>query len=107
MSYIKIKQECKRNALQIQFTCAICTAANLPCPPLNLGCLTQNPPHDLVEDTTCAPHVHLEAVVAVSQEALWSSVPARGDVLRVRRLGIHTPARTKVAKFQTVMLHCK
>lgn len=66
--------------------------------------LIQNLPHDLIEDTTGAPHVHLEAVVAVSQEALWGSVPACGDVLRVRRLGVHAPTRAKVAKLQTVML---
>lgn len=46
--------------------------------------------HDLKEDTTGAPHVHLKAVVAVSEEALWGSVPARGDVLCVRGLGVHT-----------------
>lgn len=70
----------------------------------NLVHLLRNPPHDLVEDTACTPHVHLEAVVAVGQEALRSSVPACGDVLRVRGLGVHAPARTKVAKFQTVVL---
>lgn len=61
-------------------------------------------PHDLIEDTTCAPHVHLEAVVAVGQEALRRSVPAGGDVLCVRRLGVHTPARAKVAELQAVVL---
>lgn len=33
-------------------------------------------PHDLKENTTSAPDVHLQAVVAVSEEALWGSVPA-------------------------------
>lgn len=46
--------------------------------------------HDLKEDTTGAPHVHLKAVVAVSEEALWGSVPACGDVLCVRGLGVDT-----------------
>lgn len=67
----------------------------------------ENLPHDLIEDTTCAPHVHLKAVVAVSQEALWSSVPAGRDVLCVRWLGVHTPARAKVAELQTVVLQCQ
>lgn len=54
--------------------------------------LKENLPHDLIENTTCAPHVHLKAVVAVCQEALWSSIPAGGDVLCVRGLGVHTAA---------------
>lgn len=49
----------------------------------------KNLPHDLKEDTTGAPHVHLKAVVAVSEEALRGSVPACGDILCVRGLGVH------------------
>lgn len=88
-----------------------CPAPDLFRPPTDrtkrLVRLIQNLPHDLIEDTTCAPHVHLKAVVAVGQEALWSSVPARGDVLGVRRLGVNTPARAKVAELQAVMLQCE
>lgn len=61
-------------------------------------------PHDLIEDTTSAPHVHLQAVVAVSEEALWGSVPACGDVLGVGGLGVNTATRAKVAKLQTILL---
>lgn len=61
-------------------------------------------PHDLKEDTTSTPHVHLKAVVPISEEALWGSVPACGDVFCVRGLGVHTPTRTKVAKLQTTLL---
>lgn len=59
--------------------------------------------HDLIEDTTSAPHVHLQAVVAVSEEALWGSVPACGDVLGVGGLGVNTATRAKVAKLQTIL----
>jgi hypothetical protein len=37
-------------------------------------------PKDLKEDTADTPHVHLEGIVAVGQQALWRSVPPRGDV---------------------------
>ena len=60
--------------------------------------------HDLEEDTANAPDVHLQAVVSVGEEALWSSVPAGGDVLCVRRLGVHTPTGAKVPELQDVML---
>lgn len=69
--------------------------------------LIENLPHDLIEDTACAPHVHLKAVVAVSQEALRGSVPACGDVLRVRGLGVHAATRAKVPELQAVMLRYK
>lgn len=61
-------------------------------------------PHDLKEDTTSTPHVHLKAVVPISEEALWGSVPACGDVFCMWRLGVHTPTWTKVAKLQTILL---
>lgn len=61
-------------------------------------------PHDLKEDTTSTPHVHLKAVVPISEEALWGSVPACGDVFCVWRLGVHAPTWTKVAKLQTILL---
>lgn len=48
-------------------------------------------PHDLKEDTAGAPDVHLQAVVAVGEEALRGSVPARGDVLCVGGLRVHAP----------------
>lgn len=64
----------------------------------------QTLPHDLKEDATGAPHVHLKAVVAISEEAFWCSVPACGYVFRVWRLGVHAPTRTEVAKLQTVLL---
>lgn len=64
----------------------------------------QTSPHDLEEDAASAPHVHLKAVVAVGQEALRGSVPAGGDVLRVRGLGINAPTRAEVAELQAVLL---
>lgn len=94
-----------------KFSLHVHSAPNLSWSPT--GCykclinLIEDLPHDLIEDATRAPHVHLEAVVAVGEEALWSSVPARGDVLCVRRLGVHTAARAKVAQLQTVVLQCE
>lgn len=61
-------------------------------------------PHDLKKDTAGTPNIHLQAVVAVSEEALGGSVPACGDVLSVRRLGVHAPTRAEVAQLQTVLL---
>lgn len=64
----------------------------------------QTSPHDLEEDAASAPHVHLKAVVAVGQEALWGSVPAGGDVFRVRGLGVNAPTWAEVAQLQAVLL---
>lgn len=64
----------------------------------------QTSPHDLKEHTAGTPHVHLKAVVAVSEEALWSSVPARGYVFRVRGLGVNAPARAEIAQLQAILL---
>lgn len=61
-------------------------------------------PHDFKEDTAGAPNVHLEAVIPVSEQALWGSVPACGDVLCVRGLRVHAPTRAKIAKLQNVLL---
>lgn len=61
-------------------------------------------PGDLKEDTADAPDVHLEAVVSVGEEALGGPVPAGGDVLGVRRLGVHTPAGAEVSQLQGVLL---
>lgn len=64
----------------------------------------QTSPHDLKEDAAGTPHVHLKAVVAVSEEALWSSVPAGRYVFRVRGLGVNAPARAKIAQLQGILL---
>lgn len=61
-------------------------------------------PHDLKEDAASAPHVHLEAVVAVGEETLGGSVPAGGDVFRVRGLGVNAATRAEVPELQAVLL---
>lgn len=61
-------------------------------------------PHDLEEDAAGAPHVHLEAVVAVSEEALGGPVPAGRDVFRVRGLGVDAATGAEVAQLQAVLL---
>lgn len=64
----------------------------------------QTSPHDLKEDAASAPHVHLKAVVAVSEEALGGSVPAGRYVFRVRGLGVNAATRAEVAELQAVLL---
>lgn len=64
----------------------------------------QTSPHDLKEDAASAPHVHLKAVVAVSEEALGGSVPAGRYVFCVRGLGVNAATRAKVAELQAVLL---
>ena len=53
-------------------------------------------PGDLVEHTACTPQIHLGGVEAVGEEALRGAVPARGDVLGIRLLGVDAPAGPKV-----------
>lgn len=64
-------------------------------------------PQDLKEDAAGAPDVHLLGVVAVGQEALRRPVPTRGDVLSVRRLGVHTATWAEVAQLQNVLLQLR
>lgn len=64
----------------------------------------QTSPQDLEEDAAGAPHVHLEAVVAVGEEALGGSVPAGRYVFRVRGLGVNAATRAEVAELQAVLL---
>lgn len=64
-------------------------------------------PHDLKEDTTSTPQVHLIVVVPTGEQALWGSVPARGDVLCVRGPGGHTQTQAEVTELQTVLLQNK
>ena len=54
------------------------------------------------EYTTDTPVVHLMIVVAISQEALRWSVPSRGDILCEWRLGVDTPAGSKIGKLNYV-----
>lgn len=58
----------------------------------------------LVEHAARAPQVHLEAVEAISEEALRGPVPAGGDVLGVRLLRVDAPARPEVPKLQDIPL---
>lgn len=53
-------------------------------------------PGDLVEHTARAPQVHFVGVEAIGEETLWGAVPAGGNVLCVRLLGIDAPAGPKV-----------
>lgn len=64
-------------------------------------------PHDLKEDTTSTPQVHLIVVVPTGEQALWGSVPARGNVLGVRGPGGHAQTQAEVTKLQTVLLQNK
>lgn len=57
----------------------------------------------LKEHATNSPHVHLVSVVAICQQALWGSVPAGGDVLCVRLLGVDAPTAAKVCQLQTLV----
>lgn len=59
--------------------------------------------HDLEEHAAHAPHVHLVVVVAVREQALRGSVPARGDVLRVGLFAVDAPAGAEVGELQTVV----
>ena len=43
------------------------------------------------------------SVVAVGEQALWRSVPAGGDVLGVRLLGVDAPTAAKVRQLQTLI----
>ena len=47
---------------------------------------------DFEHDTTDTPQVHLVTVVSISQEALWRTVPTRGDVLCIGLLRVDTTA---------------
>lgn len=61
-------------------------------------------PGDLIEHAARAPQVHLVCVEAIGEETLRGPVPAGGDVLCVRLLGIDTPAGPKVPQFQDILL---
>lgn len=58
---------------------------------------------DFEHDAANAPQVHLVAVVTVGEEALGCTVPASGDVLRVRLLRIDATAGAKVGQFNLVL----
>ena len=57
---------------------------------------------NLKEHAAHSPQVHLVTIVAVCQQALWRSVPPRGNVLGVRLLGINSPARSKISQLHVV-----
>lgn len=59
--------------------------------------------HYLKEDASNAPHVHLVRVVAICEQALRSSVPAGGDVLRIGLLGVDAPTAAKVCQLQALI----
>ena len=58
---------------------------------------------NLKEDTANAPHIHLVGVIAICEEALRRSVPACGDVLCIRLLGVDPATTAKICQLQALI----
>lgn len=57
---------------------------------------------DLKVHAADSPVVHLVIVIAVSEQALWRSVPPRANVLREGRLRVDATARAEVSQLHLV-----
>ena len=57
---------------------------------------------DFEEDAADTPKVHLVAVVAIGEEALWCPVPPGGDVLCIGLLRVDSSARAEVCKLYVI-----
>lgn len=58
---------------------------------------------DFEVDAADTPVVHLLVVVAVSEQALWGSVPPSGDVLREWGLGVDSTAGPEVSQLDHIV----
>ena len=57
---------------------------------------------DFEEDAADTPKIHLVAVVAIGEEALWRPVPPGGDVLCIGLLRVDSSARAEVCKLYVI-----
>lgn len=59
---------------------------------------------DFVHDTADAPNIHLVAVVAVCEKALWSPVPTRRDIFSQRLILVKPSATSQIRKLDRLSI---
>mgnify|MGYP006093796285 len=52
--------------------------------------------YNFEKDTAKAPEIHFVTVVAISEQALWCSIPPGRNIFSVRLLGVDTSTRAKI-----------